>query len=217
MGLTLPDEIEQEDLLLDALEPTMVGDRALFTLGELDDYEQQVTQMLENSWYLAWYLNPASETFFPLGELAEMPGKVDSKVGKLKTRNYLIPGRRASTVELNLNGLSAKQKDYFESALFSGQPITIILCKNELLLADPEDEEAFFDLPSPIVVFSGLRWTMDWSAEADGLWSVVITSEVTGATKDRIWAQTVPAYDPGRGGTPPWEEEEGGEGGEGGE
>lgn len=203
MGLTLPDEIEQEDLLLDALEPTMVGDRALFTLGELDNL-----QLLENTWYLAWYLAGDSETFFPLGELAEMPGKVDSKVGKLKTRNYLIPGRRASTVELNLNGLSAKQKDYFESALFSGQPITIILCKNELLLADPEDGEAF-DFASPIVVFSGLRWTVDWSAEADGLWSVVITSEVTGATKNRIWAQTVPAYDPawpwGSGGTPPWE------------
>lgn len=207
MGLTLPDEIEQGDLLLDALEPTMVGDRALFSLGELDDFEQQVTQMLVNSWYLSWYLMPASGLFFPLGELAEMPGKVDSKVGKLKTRNYLIPGRRASTVELNLNGLSAKQKDYFESALFSGQPITIILCKNELLLADPEDWDAF-DFATPIVVFSGLRWTVDWSAEADGLWSVVITSEVTGATKNRIWAQTVPAYDPTKGGTPPWEEEE---------
>ena len=212
MGLTLPDGIDQEDLLLDALEATMVGDRALFALGELDDEELNFTMMMDNSWYLSCYLDPEFYNFFPLGELAEMPGKVESKVNKLKTRNYLIPGRRASTVELHLNGLSAKQKDYFESALFSGQPITIILVKNELLLADNGDTSAF-DFSSPIVVFSGLRWTVDWSAEADGLWSVVITSEVTGATKDRIWAQTVPAYDSTRGETPPWEEE-GGEGGE---
>jgi len=213
MGLKLPDEIEQEDLLLDALEPTMVGDRAFFALGELDEYEIEITQMLDNAWYLAYYLS-GGDIFIPLGELAEMPGKVDSKVNKLKTRNYMIPGRRNSTVELNLCGLSAKQKDYFESKLFSGEEITILLCKNELLLANVYEPQEF-DFPSPIVVFSGMRWTVDWSAEADGLWSITISSEITGATKDRIWAQTVPAYDPTKGETPPWEDE--GEGGEGGE
>ncbi|MCB5269808.1 MAG: hypothetical protein M0Q99_11440 [Candidatus Cloacimonetes bacterium] len=201
MGLTLPDGIEQDDLLLDALEAVMVGDAAFFALGQID----YTSDLLDNSYYLAYYLSADAGLFAALGELAEMPGKVESKVNRLKTRNYLIAGRRNSSIELVLNGLSELQKDYFESALFSGLEITILLCKNELLAQGVNDPDNF-KFPSPITVFSGMRWTADWSAEADGLWSVVITSEVTGATKDRIWAQTVPAYDHSDGGTPPWKE-----------
>jgi hypothetical protein len=31
-----------------------------------------------------------------------------------------------------------------------------------------------------------MRWTVDWSGEADGLFNVVISTEFSGTTKDRI-------------------------------
>ena len=207
MGLTLPDGIEQDDLLLDALEAVMVGDAAFFSLGAFGWMEMASAYLLGNSYYLAYYLAAEDGCFAKLGELAEMPGKVESKVNRLKTRNYLIAGRRNSSIELVLNGLSPKQKDYFESALFSGREITILRCKNELLAQDVQDSDNF-QFPSPITVFNGMRWTADWNAEADGLWSVVLSTEMSGATKDRIWARTVAAYDAAKGETPPWEEEE---------
>jgi hypothetical protein len=90
-------------------------------------------------------------------------------------------------VELTLNGISEKQKDYFESTLFSGKEISIVLVKNELLIPDAF-WEMVLDFDTSIVVFSGLRWTADWNAEADGLWSVVLSTEISGATKDKIEA-----------------------------
>jgi len=84
----------------------------------------------------------------------------------------MIPGKRTSTVELSLNGLSAKQKDYFESSLFSGQQITI-LCMSK------ERDRA--------TIFNGMRWTVDWSGEADGLWTVVISTEFSGSTNGKVY------------------------------
>lgn len=209
MGLTLPTGIDQDDLLLAALEAVMVGDRAVFAVGVgtvAGNYLGD-EMLFDNSQYLGYYLFNEYSIWALLGELAEKPGKVDSKVTRLKTRNYQIPGKRSSSIELQLCGLSAAQKDYFESALFSGQEITILLVTNQLASTDPEDTAAY-DFSTPVVVFNGLRWTVDWSGEADGLWSIVLSSEITGATKDRVWAQTVPALEAGRGDTPPWEEGE---------
>lgn len=206
MGLTLPDVLDQEDLLLDALEAVMVGDAAYFSVGEIDVPAYLLLYQLQtNTYYLAYTILREDSEFTALGELAEKPGKVDSKVTKLKTRNYLIPGRRNSTIELVLNGISEKQKDYFESALFSGQLITIILVKNEILGHDIYNFEEY-QFPTSIVIFSGMRWAAEWNAEADGLWTVVLSSEMAGATKDRIWTKTLPPYDLLVDGTPPWEE-----------
>jgi|GEM_PF-376206 len=204
MGLRLPTSIEQEDLLLGALEAAMIGDRAYFCEGDMmrSDYNT----WLDNAYYLAYMLF-FENIFHELGELAEKPGKTESKINKLKTRNYQIPGKRTSTVELTLNGISEKQKDYFESTLFSGKEISIVLVKNELLIPDAFWGDGF-DFDTSIVVFSGLRWTADWNAEADGLWSVVLSTEISGATKDKIEAIRVLKYDPGKSGNPPWEEEE---------
>ena len=114
-----------------------------------------------------------------LGELAEKPGKTDSKLTKLKTRNYTIPGKRTSTVELNISGLSTKQKNFLESSLFMGRNTTIVVVSKG------------FDR---VVIFNGLRWTVDWSGEADGLFSVVISTEFSGITNGKIFVlKDIPA------------------------
>ena len=205
MGLSLPTNIEQDDLLLGALEAAMIGDRAYFCEGDLMRSEEII--WFVNAFYFANLLL-ASGIFHELGELAEKPGKTDSKINKLKTRNYQIPGKRTSTVELTLNGISEKQKDYFESTLFSGQEISIVLVKNELLIPDVNGNGRDFDFDTSIVVFSGLRWTVDWNAEADGLWSVVLSTEISGATQDKIEAIRLLRYEPDKSGNPPWEKEE---------
>lgn len=37
------------------------------------------------------------------------------------------------------------------------------------------------------VIFNGLRWTVDWSGEADGLFTVVISTEFFGVTAGKIY------------------------------
>lgn len=207
MGLSLPINIEQDDLLLGALEAAMIGDRAYFCAGNMMSYEENMWDWLVNAYYFA-YLILILGFFEELGELAEKPVKTESKINKLKTRNYQIPGKRTSTVELTLNGISEKQKDYFESTLFSGQEISIVLVKNELLITDVNGDGKDFDFDTSIVVFSGLRWTVDWNAEADGLWSVVLSTEISGATRDKIEAIRLLRYEPDKSGNPPWEKEE---------
>jgi len=155
------------DLIFSALIDTFIADEVYFGVGEYTSaevgtkYATRTAMITEISTYMK-----------AIGELAENPGKTDSKVNKLKTRNYMIPGKRTSTVELSLNGLSAKQKDYFESALFSGQQITI-LCMSK------ERDRA--------TIFNGMRWTVDWSGEADGLWTVVISTEFSGSTNGKVY------------------------------
>ena len=93
-----------------------------------------------------------NNSFDLLGELAEKARKADSKITKLKTRNYTLPGKRTSTVELTIVGLSNQQKNYLESSAFMGKNITIVAASKSL---------------DRVVIFNGLRWTVDWSGEAD--------------------------------------------------
>ncbi len=194
MGLTKPTEIEPGYLALGALEAAVAGDAVYYSKGSLDASLGEI-----KSTYGLARLIRAAGYFFPLGELAEKPVKLDSKIGKLKTRNYMIQGKRTSTVELSLNGLSEKQKDYLESEAFSRAEITILLVKNELanteLLDVGEGGELNFMFSSPVVVFNRMRWTVDWSGEADGLWSVVLSTSLDGGTKDRIYTVRVPGVD----------------------
>lgn len=170
MGLTtptFPSGTTNADLLFSALTDTMIADEAYFGTGAYTaaevgtKYATKAAMATELSTYLK-----------QIGELAEMPGKADSKVTKLKTRNYAIPGKRTSTVELTLNGISVKQKDYLESAAFSGAEITIVFVSKDRTRA---------------TIFNGMRWTVDWSGEADGLWSVVISTEFSGSTVDKLF------------------------------
>lgn len=190
MGVRKPEDITKE-LEFVSLEAVMVGDRALFAEGSEDSLEGVFDDVFAFSGYI---MDPGSRFFYELGELAEMPGKTESKITKLKTRNYQIPGKRTSTVELTLNGISDKQRGYFESVLFSEKELVIILIPNELFNHDLDDEEDW-DFESGVVVFAGLRWTADWHAEADGLWTVGLSTEFSGPTSERIYAQHLAAHE----------------------
>lgn len=164
---TFPAGTTAADLLFAALVDTMIADNVYFGMGTYTaaevgtKYANKTAMATELSTYLK-----------PLGELAEKPGKTDSKIDKLKSRNYQIPGKRSTTVELSLNGLSMKQKDFLESSVFSGAVTTIVLTNRE--------QDRF-------TIFNGNRWTVDWSGEADGLYSVVISSEFSGNTNDKLF------------------------------
>ena len=138
--------------------------------------ESEVASMYDTRSSIKDELN---SNFDLLGELAEKPGKADSKITKLKTRNYTLPGKRTSTVELTVAGLSNRQKNYLESSAFMGKNVTIVACSKS------------FDR---VVIFNGLRWTVDWSGEADGLFSVVISTEFSGITNGKIFVlKDIPA------------------------
>lgn len=157
----------QTDFDFAALMDSMVADKIFFGFGKYTSAEATTAYATQTSLGTETTTNMDS-----LGELAEKPGKADSKVNKLKSRNYLIPGKRTSTIELTIIGLNAKQKNYLESRAFSGKEITIAVISNE-------NDRA--------VIFNGMRWAVEWSGEADGMFSVVISTEYSGATKDRIF------------------------------
>ncbi len=164
---TFPSGTTAADLAFSALVDTFIADEVFYGIGSYTaaevgtKYATKTAMATELSTYLK-----------QIGELAEKPGSANSKIEKLKTRNYAIPGKRTSTVELTLNGLSAKQKDYFEGSLFSGAEITLVCTSKDRTRA---------------TIFNGMRWTVDWSGESDGLWTVVISTEFSGVTQDKVF------------------------------
>ena len=172
-------------LRFETLEAVVAGDRAYVTGGDTEDWDG--LDYFNTHDFMLEFLTALEDTeaIMSLGELAEMPSKTESKITKLKTRNYQIPGKRTTTVELTLNGISEKQRDWFESRLFAGEVMSIFLLPNELFMHDIDDDEDW-KFESGLVVFSGLRWTADWEGETDGLWKVVLSTEFSGNTRDSI-------------------------------
>ena len=164
---TYPINMNESDLNFSNLMDVLIADNVYFGIGTYAQaeistrFDSQVNARTE-----------LGNNFDLLGELAEKPGKLDSKLSKLKTRNYTIPGKRTNTIELNISGLSTKQKNFLESTLFMGKDTTIVVASKEL---------------DRVVIFTGLRWTVDWSGEADGLFNVVISTEFSGVTSNKIY------------------------------
>ncbi len=77
----------------------------------------------------------------------------------------------ASTVELNVVGLSCAQKDFLESNSFTGREVTIVVGSSD---------------NTRLVVLNGLYWTVDIIGETDGLFQVTVSAEFSGPTSDRI-------------------------------
>lgn len=180
MAVALPSGIDPDLLLMSALQAAMIGDVALFSIGSFSDVE-------EDFWADTAAFNELFAKFQLLGELAEKPGKTESKVTTIKTRNFSVPGKRSSMVELTLAGLSSLQKDYLESDDFAGAYVTILLLpKNYLDICTLGEEEL------RLVCFNGLRWKVDWSGEADGLWTVVLSTEFSGSSANKIFPYNVP-------------------------
>lgn len=164
---TLPAGMTSNDLAFSALVDTFIADEVYYGTGSYTSAE--IATKYATKAALATELSSSTTK---IGELAENPGKAESKINKLKTRNYQIPGKRTSTFELSLNGISAAQKDYFEGNSFQGAEITLVVVSKERDRA---------------TIFNGMRWTVDWSGEADGLWTVVISTEFSGATAGKVY------------------------------
>ncbi len=165
--ISFPSGIDADDLAFSNLVAQMAGDYAFFGAGSLSDAE---IASLDSAF--AWDTALAG-SFNSLGELAESSAKIESKLSTLRSRKYRLPGRRASSISLTLAGISQLQKKYLESSAFSSTPITIVLRSRD---------------KGEIVIFNGLRWTVDWSGEVDGLFQVVISAEFHGTTTGKIYA-----------------------------
>ena len=164
---TYPSNMTEADLDFRKLMDVMIADLVYFGIGTYDQTSIDTLYATQGS-----VKTELTTNFDLLGELAEKPGKADSKLSKLKTRNYTIPGKRTNTVELNISGLSTKQKNFLESTLFMSKDTTIVVASKDY---------------DRVVIFTGLRWTVDWSGEADGLFNVVISTEFSGVTSNKIY------------------------------
>jgi hypothetical protein len=164
----------ESDLQFSALMDVMIADDIYFGIGTYTETDINTLYATQGSTKTELTTN-----FDLLGELAEKPGKADSKITKLKTRNYTLPGKRTSTVELTIVGLSNQQKNYLESSAFMGKNVTIVAVSKS------------FDR---VAIFNGLRWTVDWSGEADGLFTVVVSTEYAGSTSGKFYVfKDIPA------------------------
>ena len=164
---TYPTNMTEGDLAFAKLMDVLIADFVYFGIGTYDQTSIDTLYATQAS-----VKSELNTNFDLLGELAEKPGKTDSKLSKLKTRNYTLPGKRTSTAELSIVGLSNKQKNFLESSLFMGRNTTIAVVSKG------------FDR---VVIFNGLRWTVDWLGEADGLFSVVISTEFSEVTSNKIF------------------------------
>lgn len=164
---TFPSGTDKDDLLFTNLVECMVGDIVHYGTGTLA--EADITSYFDDKTTIASTL---ASNFEILGELGEKPGKVASKVTSLKTRNYRVAGKRENTLELTIVGIGILQKDYLESSAFGNEDQTIILRSRE---------------GDRMVILNGMRWTVDWSAEVDGLYTFVLTTEFAGATAGKFY------------------------------
>jgi hypothetical protein len=167
--------MEDIDMTFDMLEHVMPGDYVYFALGSALSHINDISAITNQD------IDEIVQYMELLGELADKPGKVDSKINRLKTRNFAIESKRNSEIELNIVGISKKRKDYLESSLFQEKDVTILITdkdkSNISILTDPGYRCLLFD---------AMRWTADWSAEVDGLWTVVLSTAVSGSTASKI-------------------------------
>lgn len=171
--ITFPGDMTAADLAFAALVETFAGDYAYIAAGALTPAS---FPLLNNA--LAWDLL-LNTSFNSLGELAEKPGKVDSKTSGLRTRKFKVAGARATTLELRLVGLGLLQKKYLESPAFSSLLATIVLRSRD---------------KTRVIVFNGLKWVLEWSGESDGLYDLTLSTEFAGATDGRVYVyKDIPA------------------------
>lgn len=162
-----PGTMTASDLDFDNLISQMIGDDVYIGEGELSEVE--VAEL--NS--ISAYDTALANTFDVLGELAEDSAAIDSKLDALRTRNFKVAAKRTNELTINLVGISQAQKKYLESPAFSETTMTMILRNRE---------------KDRTIILNGMKWTMDWSAETDGLYAIVLSTEFTGTTDKKIYA-----------------------------
>lgn len=165
--IEFPPGMTADNLKFDNLIATMSGDYAYIAAGMLSKSDLAgLTSVLK--WEMALKL-----AFDPLGELAEEPAQVESKTEGMKTRKFLVAGKRDNELELRIVGVSQTQKKYLESPAFNEATVTIVLQNRD---------------KDKITIFNGMKWAMEWSAATDGLYDVTISTDFTGSTDARVIA-----------------------------
>jgi len=101
-----------------------------------------------------------------IADLAEKPGKTESKVEALKTSNYTMEGKRTNTIELSLVGVNTSRKQWIEEEL-NKQNVTFILLNKERTAA---------------LIFNDRRWTGNWAYEIEGFFTATLSTEFSGPT-----------------------------------
>lgn len=163
---TLPQGMSSGDLA-DLLKQIGSVDICNIYAGEGNLTKAEITTMFANQTALNTAL---TEDFEELGELSEKPFKIESKSEKLKTRHYQLEGKRSNTITVTIVGMSEEKKNWLEEQSSDMTQLTLVAVSKE------RDQA---------VLLNGLRWTVDWSGEADGLYTQVITTEFTGKTKEK--------------------------------
>ena len=110
-------------------------------------------------------------SYTEIGELAEKPFKIDSKVDTVKTRHRAIPTRRKNTITLMVAGVNCHQKNFFESAAFGRTEHTILIIDEDITQG---------------IYITGCVWKADWQGEADGIFTLTLTAEFAGATAKKV-------------------------------
>jgi len=176
--------MDAEELAFEALQAVMPGAVVTFVEGNVDDDVIDMDNVIQAD------LDQIGGAFYFLGEMAEKPISVKSSIEKIKTRNYQIPGKRSTMIELRVNGIGVKQKDYLES--LGSTELSIMISDFYLGLANP----SLPDYPEPVsvLILNGLRWTVDFSGETDGLWQCTLTTEIQGSTRHKVMPVVAPAY-----------------------
>lgn len=165
-----PSGCSVDDLAINALLKSLSGHDLYFGAGSFSDSSTPtIADEFHDTYALQFMLETCMDS---LGELAENPGKYESKTERLKTRNTQMPGKRINTVELKIVGVGNAQKSILESDNFQGAEITLVLVSRERSMA---------------AVFNGLRWTVDITGEADKLFEATISTEFIGGTDGRIY------------------------------
>jgi len=109
--------------------------------------------------------------FEEIGELSEKPFKAESKSEKLKTRHYQLEGKRTNIVTVTIVGISEEKKNWLEDQSAGMTQLTFIALSKDKTQA---------------ILINGCRWTVDWSGEADGLYTQEVTTEFIGKTSEKV-------------------------------
>lgn len=163
-----PGSLTAADLAFTALLKVMPGDQIYFAAGSYADDSAANTAFASQS----AMTTELSGKYDLLGEASESPLKNESKVERLKTRSYQLPGKRTNTAELKIIGIGNNQKRILESDNFQNAEITIVVISRDKTRA---------------VVFNGMRWTCDHGGEADKLNEVTISTEFIGVTTGKTY------------------------------
>lgn len=168
---TFTTPVEATDLLFDALQLTAPGDKVFYGFGSYTD-EAAAASALAGTAAVGTLETTATKTYEVLGELAEKGFTFDGKQEKNKTRNYVVPGKQSTTVEVILQGLGFSQVTYLRSSAFAGKIVTIVIASKDL---------------KNLVVLNGVVCTVDVKGETDGNWSVTVGTEFAGALDDKVF------------------------------